>query len=106
MKATHEFPSPGDALMACYAALESASHEMLDAARNGDWQSVAQARMTASLLVAQLRLRLHDSELDHCETRCKLRIMRRIVLNDAELRVLEQPWARTLDRLLGGQRFS
>lgn len=106
MKASHDIPLPGDALMAYYEALESASQDMLDAARNGDWRSVAQTRMTASLLVAQLRLRLHDSELDRHEARCKLRIMRRIVRNDAELRVLEQPWARTLDMLLGGHRLS
>lgn len=106
MKADHDIASPGDALLEYYEALESASQNMLDAARNGDWQGVAQNRTMASLLVAQLRRRLHDSELDRHEVRRKLRIMRRIVCNDAELRALEQPWARTLELLLSGRRSS
>jgi flagellar protein FliT len=94
--------APGGALLAYYEALEVASKDMVDAARNGDWTSVTQIRMTASLLIAQLRLQLQHDELDRHDMRRKLRIMRQIVQNDAELRVLAQPWLRTLDALLGG----
>lgn len=93
--------APGEALLACYEALEVASKDMVDAARNGDWTSVTQIQMTASLLIAQLRLQLQDDDLNRQDMRRKLRIMRRIVQNDAELRVLAQPWLRTLDALLG-----
>ncbi len=91
----------GDTLLAYYEALESASKDMVEAARNGDWTSVTQIRMTASLLIAQLRLQLQSGELDRQDMRRKLRIMRKIVQNDAELRGLAQPWLQTLDVLLG-----
>ena len=75
--------APNGALLAYYEALEVASKDMVDAARNGDWTSVTQIRMTASLLIAQLRLQLQPDELDRHDMWRKLRMTPRIVQKGA-----------------------
>jgi flagellar protein FliT len=37
-------------------------------------------------------------------TRAKARIMQRILVNDAEIRQLAEPWLQTLDEALEGRR--
>ena len=101
--ATSPVPGADDALLAYYEALETASQDMVRAARDRDWSRVAQIRTHAGRVIAQLRIRLEDDALDRHDTRRKLRIMQRIVRHDAELRFLAQPWLRGLDALLRGR---
>lgn len=91
------------ALLGFYEALERASGEMLAAARAGDWARVARLEGAAGELIVRLRARLQDEPLDAEAARVRLRILRRIVLNDAELRCLSQPWLRDLHELLLGR---
>lgn len=101
MTAEQELP----ALISYYEALETASREMVTAAQAGDWEHVARLERSAGTLIAQLRSRLRDEPLDADAARAKLRILRRIVLNDAEVRCLSQPWLRDLHELLLGRRL-
>lgn len=105
MTTSSEAPRPDRGLLACYEALESASFDMLAAARDGQWDRVAQIEDAASRLIEQLRRRLRDDALDARDASAKLRIMRRIVENDAEVRYLAQPRLRRVDALLSGQRL-
>ena len=51
-----------------------------------------------------LRLRDRVEQLDAKSKAEKTRIMLRILNNDAEIRVLAEPWLEGLDHLLGGAR--
>ena len=98
-----ECAEPG--LLPYYEALESASADMLCAAREGDWERVACIEDAAARLIAQLRRRQRDQAPAAGDDGARLRIMRRIVENDAEVRYLAQPGLRRLDALLSGQRL-
>ena len=91
------------ALLSYYEAIEQASHEMLEAARVGNWDHVVKLEGACALLISQLKHAAGNHELEPEEARLKSRIMQRILLNDAELRQLAEPWLEDLDDLLAGR---
>jgi len=90
------------ALIDCYEALEHASRDMLEAARSGDWDHLVRLEDVCALLVSQLGQVAGVRSLEPAEARAKSRILQRILLNDAEVRRLAEPWLVKLDRLLAG----
>jgi flagellar protein FliT len=92
-----------NALLQYYEAIETASHEMLEAARVGDWDRVVKLEGACAVLISQLKHAAGESALGHEEAQLKARIMQRILLNDAEIRHLAEPWLEDLDQMLTGQ---
>jgi len=90
-------------LLNYYEAIEKASAEMLDAARAGNWDAVVKLEGACAVLIAQLKNAAQTSKLQQAEAREKSRIMQRILLNDAEIRHLAEPWLEDLDQMLGGR---
>ena len=90
------------ALIDYYEAIEHASQDMLEAARSGDWDHFAKLEGACALLVSQLGQAAGARSLEPAEVRAKSRILQRILLNDAEVRRLAEPWLAKLDRMLGG----
>ncbi len=86
-----------------YEAIERASQDMLTAARDGDWDSVVKLEGACALLISQLKHAASNRSLDSTEKQLKSRIMQRILVNDAEVRVLAEPWLEGLDELLAGR---
>jgi flagellar protein FliT len=86
-----------------YEAIEKASADMLEAARLGDWDQVVKLEGACVLLISQLKQAARDTPLGQDEAKLKSRIMQRILLNDAEVRHLAEPWLSDLDRLLHGK---
>lgn len=91
------------ALLSYYEAIEQASHEMLEAARTGNWDHVVKLEGACALLISQLKHAAAEHKLAPEEAKIKSRIMQRILLNDAELRHLAEPWLEDLDELLAGR---
>ena len=91
------------ALIQYYEAIEQASEQMLAAARGGDWDQVVKLEGACALLIGQLKNAAATRELGREERQLKGRIMRRILLNDAEIRTLAEPWLEDLDRLMAGR---
>ena len=91
-------------LLNYYEAIERASQDMLDAARNGDWDAVVKLEGACALLISQLKHAAANQQIASEERQLKSRIMQRILVNDAEVRVLAEPWLEGLDHLLGGAR--
>lgn len=91
------------ALLSYYEAIEQASHEMLEAARTGNWDHVVKLEGACALLISQLKHAATEHKLVPEEAKIKSRIMQRILLNDAELRHLAEPWLEELDDLLAGR---
>lgn len=90
------------ALIDYYEAIEHASQDMLEAARSGDWGQVSKLEGACALLVSQLGQAIGARSLEPAEARAKSRILQRILLNDAEVRRLAEPWLAKLDRMLAG----
>ena len=91
-------------LLSYYEAIEQASADMLNAAKAGDWDQVVKLEGACVLLISQLKHAARQAPLDSEAAKAKSRIMQRILINDAEIRHLAEPWLQDLDDLLAGKR--
>jgi flagellar protein FliT len=91
-------------LLSYYEAIEQASADMLNAAKAGDWDQVVKLEGACVLLISQLKHAARQAPLDSESAKAKSRIMQRILINDAEIRHLAEPWLQDLDDLLAGKR--
>ncbi len=116
-------------LLTYYEAIEKASADMLSAAREGNWDEVVKLEGACVLLISQLKHAAQEAEdngLQDAATaqaerdqreqgeqqaqkaqeaaRMKSRIMQRILVNDAEIRHLAEPWLQDLGDSLAGRR--
>ena len=111
-------------LLSYYEAIERASADMLSAARAGNWDEVVKLEGACVLLISQLKhaaqepgdgaRRAHpqvhpqahpQSQASASEVaKVKSRLMQRILVNDAEIRHLAEPWLQDLDDTLAGRR--
>ena len=92
--------SMNTSLLNYYQAIEKASQDMLEAARLGNWDQVLKLEGACVLLISQLKNSAVEKPLGRDEAQFKSRIMQRILVNDAEIRELAEPWLDDLDRLL------
>jgi flagellar protein FliT len=90
-------------LLSYYEAIEQASADMLSAARTGNWDEVVKLEGACVLLISQLKHAAAQDRLAPEEAQLKTRIMQRILLNDAEIRHLAEPWLEDLDQVLAGK---
>jgi len=90
-------------LLNYYEAIEKASQDMLEAARVGNWDHVVKLEGACVVLISQLKHAAGQSALTGDAAQLKSRIMQRILINDAEIRTLAEPWLEQLDQLLGGR---
>lgn len=91
------------ALLNYYEAIEQASAEMLLAARSGDWDQVVKLEGACAVLISQLKHAANTQPMGTEEAQLKSRIMQRILINDAEVRQLAEPWLEDLDGILAGK---
>ena len=90
-------------LLNYYEAIERASADMLEAARTGKWDEVVKLEGACAVLISQLKHAAKEKSLQAEEAKTKSRIMQRILLNDAEIRHLAEPWLEDLDKLMHGK---
>ena len=90
-------------LLNYYQAIEKASQDMLEAARQGNWDQVLKLEGACAVLISQLKHIASAKPLASDEVQFKSRIMQRILVNDAEIRQLAEPWLDDLDDLLAGR---
>jgi flagellar protein FliT len=105
----------GGALIACkvttmnpsllnyYEAIERASADMLSAARDGNWDLVVKLEGACGLLISQLKQAARGETLQPQDAQTRTRIMQRILLRDAEIRHLAEPWLEQIDLLMAGK---
>jgi flagellar protein FliT len=97
-------------LLSYYEAIEQASADMLSAARSGNWDEVVKLEGACVTLITKLKqaAQLTSPALtDPVATeaaKAKSRLMQRILVNDAEIRQLAEPWLKELDDTLSGRR--
>ena len=90
-------------LLSYYEAIEQASADMLSAARTGNWDEVVKLEGACVLLISQLKHAARQAPLDAEAAKAKSRIMQRILVNDAEIRHLAEPWLEDLDQIMAGR---
>ncbi len=90
-------------LLSYYEAIEKASADMLEAARSGHWDQVIKLEGACVLLISQLKNAAKAEQMSAEESQFKSRIMQRILVNDAEIRHLAEPWLDDLDATLAGR---
>lgn len=90
-------------LLNYYEAIERASAEMLEAARTGNWDEVVKLEGACAVLISQLKSAAQTDALRAEEAKAKSKIMQRILLNDAEIRHLAEPWLEDLDHMMNGR---
>lgn len=86
-----------------YEAIEKASAEMVEAARAGQWDDVVRLEGACMVLISQLKHAAREAQLDAQARRAKSRIMQRILVNDAEIRHLAEPWLGDLEHMMAGK---
>ncbi|MDP2005060.1 MAG: flagellar protein FliT [Rubrivivax sp.] len=102
-------------LLSYYEAIERASVDMLSAARAGNWDEVVKLEGACVLLISQLKHAAQEPDAPPTArggvapqavevAKVKSRIMQRILVNDAEIRHLAEPWLQDLDDTLSGRR--
>ena len=84
-------------LLRYYAALESASREMLQAARAGDWDNVCHLEGACAVVIAKVRQLAQEEPLRPQEQAERIRILRSIMAYDAEIRRICEPLPSMLD---------
>ena len=90
-------------LLSYYEAIEKASADMLLAAQRGDWQQFVALEGACGNLISQLRQAGGTRKLPQEQARAKARILQRILLNDAQIRRLAEPWLDELDAVLAAR---
>jgi flagellar protein FliT len=97
-------------LLSYYEAIEQASADMLCAARSGNWDEVVKLEGACVLLITKLKQAAQlpgQAAADPVAVeaaKAKSRLMQRILVNDAEIRQLAEPWLQELDDTLAGRR--
>ena len=92
-----------DRLIGFYLSIERASRDMLAAAQDSDWERVGAIQELCGVLIDQVR-RLHGRvALNRHERRAKLKIVRQIVQNEAQIRRLAYPWTERYEYLMLGK---
>jgi len=90
-------------LLSYYEAIEKASTDMVDAARAGNWDHVIKLEGACVLLISQLKNAARSQPLSTAESQLKSRIMQRVLVNDAEIRNLAEPWLEDIEQLMHGR---
>ncbi|QEA12619.1 flagellar protein FliT [Comamonas flocculans] len=92
-----------ETLIDYYKAIEESSQRMLQAAQVENWDEVVRCESTCSVLIEQLRYHAQTQKLAPAHRREKSRIMQRILRNDAQIRLLAEPWLARFDGLMDQQ---
>jgi flagellar protein FliT len=90
-------------LITYYETIERASADMLEAARAGKWEEVLRLEGACMVLISELKHMANKAEVDSESRKAKSRIMQRILINDAEIRHLAEPWLAEIDQLVTGK---
>jgi flagellar protein FliT len=87
-----------------YKAIEDSSARMVNAAKSEDWEEVVRFEGVCAVLIEQLRVKAREQELLPEQRAEKVRIMQRILNNDAQIRYLAEPWLAHCEQQMDGSR--
>ena len=90
-----------DYILVTYESISRITKQMLAAARDGDWDTLVQRERDCSGLFARL-VGGEDDRPRSAEFQCrKAELIRTVLDDDAEIRLLVEPWLNQLSALIG-----
>ena len=95
-----ELETTAKRLIGAYETLATKSAAMLDAARRSDWDTVSAIEEECSALIVRLKSTDQKAPLSPSLQERKVQIIRRVLLEDAEIRDLAQPQLAKLGKLI------
>jgi flagellar protein FliT len=88
--------------MTCYESIGYITSLMLRAAQDQDWETLMDAESCCTELIRRLQATGDDkTRLAPEQSRRKQAIICKVLADDAEIRLLTQPWLYQLERMLG-----
>jgi flagellar protein FliT len=90
----------GPRLIHRYEAIAQASRCMLAAARRGDWAEVACIEEQCRRMIEQLKAAAAVETLGPADQRERIRLLRAILADDAEIRACAEPWLGRIAHLI------
>lgn len=94
-------------ILDCYEEVRQTTLQMLQAARDNDWEALVVAERRCAAVIGRLQSCEEDAKLlDEGTKKRQHEIICAILAHDAEIRDLTQPWLRQLEVHLGASRMS
>lgn len=87
-------------VISLYEAISDITGQMLAAARTGDWERLSELESRCTGHVDTLKREEPHMKLLSGERERKVRIIRKILENDREIRTLTEPWMTQLSTLM------
>jgi flagellar protein FliT len=91
-------------VISLYEAVANITHQMLAAAREGDWEQLAVLESRCASHVATLKLDEPRAPLTDVVRERKVRIIKQILAHDREIRSITEPWMEQLAALINSTR--
>ena len=90
-----------DRVITIYASVAHLTRQMLAAARDGEWDTVIALEKDCSSHFASLLADNDNRPRDAGHQRRKAELIRRVLDDDARIRLLAEPWLAQLSELIG-----
>lgn len=87
-------------VLSLYEAVAVLTDQMLTAARNSDWEQLVALELLCANHVETLKLNEAPPALSDAAREEKVRIIKKILADDREIRNLTQPWMKKLSVLM------
>lgn len=87
-----------------YESLSGLTGQMLDAARNGEWDALVGLEQQCSREVAQMRTLVPGGALDETSRQRKISLIKKILADDAAIRNMTESWMGQLQRIMHSNR--
>jgi len=91
-------------LLDTYQTLSQTTGRMLDAAREGDWERLASLEGDCTRITGELQRMENDEPLPEDVRQAKIRLIRKVLADDAAIRDITEPWLARLDQMLRSTR--
>ncbi len=96
--------SPRISTITHYESLSGMLATMVSAAEQGNWDQVAGMEPACKPLIEKIRAASTDERLSEQERKQKVRVIKKILQDDARLRELATPWMARLQEMLTQSR--
>jgi flagellar protein FliT len=93
-------------LMSIYEKVAQITDQMLNAAKSSDWDLLIELESQCSSEVQTLQLNESRDELPEEMRQRKIRVIKKILADDKEIRNLTEPWMRKLSLLMQSSQSS
>ena len=87
-------------IIALYETVAVITHQMLEAARNGDWEQLAALESRCTSHVATIKSGESPAPLTGAVRERKVKIIQKILADDREIRTITEPWMRQVSALM------